>query len=308
MRKILAILSAGILFSAAAYAQDATPETTGGNAGVASGVAMEFAARPIDPVSFALGGTSAFHSAAARVQKEMKMDVALYAMPWSTRTSKEFDLGADLFFKAGKHFGLGVDFGMGLGQKYVIYTGIGTQSKQTFTPMDMRVGLNLAYDILPYLSLGASVRYLHSKIADKSNLQAVGADFMLAGHAAGFRYAAGVTNIGSKVKDSAKQTWPIPAAATIAAGYDHAFGKHTIGASLQGDLFFKGGIRAGAGAQYAYNDLVFARFGYSYGGKTVLPSYFSLGAGVKFKGVYLDVAAMIGDITGSVMIGAGYRF
>ena len=33
-----------------------------------------------------------------------------------------------------------------------------------------------------------------------------------------------------------------------------------------------------------------------------------LGAGFHFKGFHLDVAALIGDITGTVMIGAGYRF
>ena len=303
--KIVTLLAGGLMAVAAAYAEEAP---TGAVSSPASAVAMEFAARPYDAVSMALGSTTAFHSAAARVQQDMKMDVSLYAMPWSTKTSKEFDLGADLFFKAGRHFGAGIDFGMGMGQKYEIYTGLGSKSNKTFTPMDMRIGANVAYSIIPQLSLGASVRYLMSKVADKNTLSAIGADVMLAGSVSGFRYAAGVTNLGSKAKDSAGQKWAIPAAGTLAAGYDVTFGKHGIGASLQGDFFFKGGLRAGVGAQYAWNDMVFARVGYSYGGKTVLPSNLSLGAGFKFKGLHLDVTALIGDLTGTVMIGLGYSF
>ena len=274
---------------------------------MAAVVAMEFAARPVDPVSFALGGTSAFYSAAARVQDDLKMDATVTATPWSTKAGKEFDLGADIFFKAGKHFGAGVNFGMGLGQKYDIYTGIGTTGG-TFTPMDMAIGGSLAYSIIPAVGIGASVRYLRSSLAPNKAYGAVGADVLVSGKVSGFRYAAGVTNLGSKVKNSEGVAYPIPAAATLAAGYDHAFDKHSIGASLQGDYFFRGGIRAGVGAQYAWNDMVFVRAGYSYGGKTVLPSYASVGAGFHFKGFHLDVAALIGDITGTVMIGAGYRF
>ena len=301
MRKILAILSAGVLLSAAAYAQEVPAET---DAVVTNPVAMEFVARPTDPVTFALGGTSAFHSAAARVQEEMKMDATVIATPWQTKASKEFDLGADIFFKAGKHFGAGVNFGMGLGEKY----NPGIAGKTSFQPIDMAVGASFAYGIIPAVGIGASVRYLYSKTTPQHHFGTVGADILVSGGVKGFRYAAGVTNIGGKVKAADGTKYAIPAAGTVAAGYDHTFGMHCIGASVQGDYFFKGGFRCGVGAQYDYNEIVYVRAGYSYGGKTVLPSYASLGAGFHFKGFHLDVAALIGDITGTVMIGAGYRF
>jgi long-subunit fatty acid transport protein len=303
MRKILAILSAGMIIPVAAYAQE-VPAESGADVVLTNPVAMEFAARPTDPVTFALGGTSAFHSAAARVQEEMKMDASVIATPWSTKTSKEFDLGADIFFKAGKHFGAGVNFGMGLGEKY----NPGIAGKNSFQPMDMAVGASVAYGIIPAVGIGASVRYLYSKTTPQHHFGTVGADILLSGGVKGFRYAAGVTNIGGKVKAADGTKYAIPAAGTVAVGYDHAFSKHGIGASFQGDYFFKGGFRCGVGAQYNYNEMVYVRAGYSYGGKTVLPSYASLGAGFHFKGFHLDVAALIGDITGTVMIGAGYRF
>ena len=301
MRKIFAILSAGVLLSAAAYAQEVPAEA---DAVVTNPVAMEFAARPTDPVTFALGGTSAFHSAAARVQEEMKMDATVIATPWQTKAAKEFDLGADIFFKAGKHFGAGVNFGMGLGEKY----NPGIAGQTNFQPIDMAVGASFAYGIIPAVGIGASVRYLYSKTTPNNHFGTVGADILVSGGVKGFRYAAGVTNIGGKVKAADGTKYAIPAAGTVAAGYDHTFGKHGIGASVQGDYFFKGGFRCGVGAQYDYNKMVYVRAGYSYGGKTVLPSYASLGAGFHFKGFHLDVAALIGDITGTVMIGAGYRF
>ncbi len=303
MRKILAILSAGMIIPVAAYAQE-VPAESGADVVLTNPVAMEFAARPTDPVTFALGGTSAFHSAAARVQEEMKMDASVIATPWSSKTSKEFDLGADIFFKAGKHFGAGVNFGMGLGEKY----NPGIAGKNSFQPMDMAVGASVAYGIIPAVGIGASVRYLYSKTTPQHHFGTVGADILLSGGVKGFRYAAGVTNIGGKVKAADGTKYAIPAAGTVAVGYDHAFSKHGIGASFQGDYFFKGGFRCGVGAQYNYNEMVYVRAGYSYGGKTVLPSYASLGAGFHFKGFHLDVAALIGDITGTVMIGAGYRF
>ena len=303
MRKILAILSAGMIIPVAAYAQE-VPAESGADVALTNPVAMEFAARPTDPVTFALGGTSAFHSAAARVQEEMKMDASVIATPWSTKTSKEFDLGADIFFKAGKHFGAGVNFGMGLGEKY----NPGIAGKNSFQPMDMAVGASVAYGIIPAVGIGASVRYLYSKTTPQHHFGTVGADILLSGGVKGFRYAAGVTNIGGKVKAADGTKYAIPAAGTVAVGYDHAFSKHGIGASFQGAYFFKGGFRCGVGAQYNYNEMVYVRAGYSYGGKTVLPSYASLGAGFHFKGFHLDVAALIGDITGTVMIGAGYRF
>lgn len=303
MRKILAILSAGMIIPVAAYAQE-VPAESGADVVLTNPVAMEFAARPTDPVTFALGGTSAFHSAAARVQEEMKMDATVIATPWQTKASKEFDLGADIFFKAGKHFGAGVNFGMGLGEKY----NPGIAGKNSFQPMDMAVGASVAYGIIPAVGIGASVRYLYSKTTPQHHFGTVGADILLSGGVKGFRYAAGVTNIGGKVKAADGTKYAIPAAGTVAVGYDHAFSKHGIGASFQGDYFFKGGFRCGVGAQYNYNEMVYVRAGYSYGGKTVLPSYASLGAGFHFKGFHLDVAALIGDITGTVMIGAGYRF
>lgn len=296
MRKKIALLIPALIVTALSVrAQDAAD------------VAMEFAARSADPVTLAMGSTTAFHSPAVRVQEDLKMDASVFVMPMRTTGSKEFDLGADIFFKAGKKFGMDISFLMDRGQKYDIYTGPGAQSG-SFTPMDMAIGAGVAYSIIPQLSLGASFRYLYSKLAAKNTYSAFGADIMLAGQAAGFTYAAGVTNLGTKVKDIEGNAYPIPMAITLAGGYAYTFDKHEIGASLQGDWFLKGGIRAGVGARYTFNNLVSARLGYSYGGKTVLPSNFSIGLGAQFKGVHLDVTALIGDLTGTVMIGLGYRF
>ena len=294
MKKIITILAA-VALSASLHAQDAA--TT----------AMSFAARPSDAKSLAMGGTTAFHSMAARVQDATKLDANVFYMPWKNAGGSSNGFGADVFARLGKSFGIGANFLMDNGKPVDNYTGIGSTSGK-FTPKSMVVGGGISYKIIPAVSIGASVRYLSDKLTAKTAYSAIGADVMLSGKFSGFSYAAGVTNLGSKVKKSESTTFAIPAAATVAGRYNYTKEVHDIEASLQADWFFKGGFRAGAGAQYTFKDMVSARLGYSYGGKSPLPSFFSVGAGFKFKGITIDGAFLVGDVTGTFMAALGYRF
>ena len=295
MRRILTTLTAALVALGSAYAQDAAL------------TAMDFAARPADAKSLGMGMTSAFHSVAARVQEDCKLDAAAFYLPWKNAGGSSLGFGADVYARLGKGLGLNVNFLMDNGKKIDNYTGPGSSSG-TFTPSSMVVGGGLSYKIIPALSIGASVRYLNDKLTDRVKYSAIGADVMLSGSFSGFSYAAGVTNLGSKVKGNGNEAWPIPAAATLAGKYTLEKDIHRVEAALQADWFFKGGFRAGAGAAYTFKDMVSARLGYSYGGKSVLPSCFTVGAGMKFKGFTLDGAFLIGDVTGTFMVALGYRF
>ena len=295
MRRIITTLTAALVALGSAYAQDAAL------------TAMDFAARPADAKSLGMGMTSAFHSVAARVQEDYRLDAAAFYLPWKNVGGSTLGLGADVYGRIGKSLGLNVNFLMDNGKKIDNYTGMGTTSG-TFTPRSMAIGGGISYKIVPAVALGASVRYLSDKLTDKKSYSAIGADVMLSGKFGSFSYAAGVTNLGSKVKGTGEQAWPIPAAATLAGKYTFEKDVHLIEAALQADWFFKGGIRAGAGAQYTFKDMVSARLGYSYGGKSVLPSCFTVGAGFKFKGFTIDGAFLIGDVTGTLMASLGYRF
>ena len=58
--------------------------------------------------------------------------------------------------------------------------------------------------------------------------------------------------------------------------------------------------------------MVAVRAGYRYGGKSVIPSFTSVGIGLKFVGITLDVAYLMADKTSpmrnTLEFGLGYRF
>ena len=94
-------------------------------------------------------------------------------------------------------------------------------------------------------------------------------------------------------------------------GYDLAFGTSALRFAADADVFFTGGVGAALGAQYGWNDMVFARAGFHLGtGKAPLPTYASVGLGVKFVGVHLDVSYLLASkvLGNTLCVGIGYAF
>ena len=56
--------------------------------------------------------------------------------------------------------------------------------------------------------------------------------------------------------------------------------------------------------------MVFVRAGYRYGGKSVIPSYASVGAGVRFAGVKVDLAYVVSSspMANTLGVSLGYSF
>ena len=77
------------------------------------------------------------------------------------------------------------------------------------------------------------------------------------------------------------------------------------------DYLFSGALMAGLGLEYCIVDIVSVRAGYHYGDAAkALPSFASVGLGVKFAGVHLDAAFLLASKTlgNTLMIGLGYSF
>jgi len=168
-----------------------------------------------------------------------------------------------------------------------------------------------AFRITPMLSVGADFRYMNSSLTAKNSYSSVGADLLVAADFGPAKAVAGVTSLGAAVKSAAGTSYSIPTAATLAGVYTLSFAeKHALDARAQLDVFFKGGVRAGLGLEYGFNDMVFARAGYSYGGKSVFPSYLSFGLGAKFSGISINAAYLLGSSTlaGTLALGLGYAF
>ena len=79
---------------------------------------------------------------------------------------------------------------------------------------------------------------------------------------------------------------------------------------LDAGYYFTGGFAAAVGASYAFDDMVFVRAGYRYGGKSVIPSYASVGAGVRFAGVKVDLAYVVSSspMANTLGVSLGYSF
>ena len=129
--------------------------------------------------------------------------------------------------------------------------------------------------------------------------------------APGFGLTAGVASLFANIKDDMGNSYKLPASARLAGDYTYLKDDNAFTADVDLDYFFSGNFCAAAGAQYGYKDMLFVRAGYHYGPeKAVLPSFASVGCGVKFSGVRIDFAYLTAnkDLGNTITVGLGYTF
>lgn len=286
------------------------------------GEAMPFSRVVRDPVSAAMGGTgvvstsassyASFRNAAAIPYAENTLDVAVGYMNWQPSASPVQDINAGAAWNIAGKFGVALGFSYGICEKYDITDASG-KANGTFSPSQTQVNLGLAWKFLPFLSLGANVKYLGNTLAEGQSYGAVASDIFLMTKVAGLKAAVGVSSLGSKVKSASGARFSLPASATLGLGYGIGTGKkHAAEVLVDADYYFSGALSASAGASYTYNDLVSVRAGYRYGGDSVIPSYASVGAGVEFLGIRIDAAYLIATgnslLKNTFTVGAGFSF
>ena len=276
----------------------------------AASVAMPFSPLPRNVKTLSLGGTTSADDPAFRLLGQESLDISASWYSWAPGGVKSNDINVDAFARIGKRLALTAQFGLDNGERYDIYDSQGSKGG-FFAPNDMIVRVGAAYRITPAISAGASFRYLSNKLSKVVSYSAVAADITAAMQFGGARVSAGVTNLGGSVKDAGGNAFGLPTAVSVAGDYGLAFGEmHALSARAQFDLFFKGGLRAAVGAEYGFRDLAFLRLGYSYGGKSPFPGFFSAGLGVKVSGFKLDATYLLGSaaIGGTLGVGLGYSF
>ena len=187
-----------------------------------------------------------------------------------------------------------------------------------FTPVELQAGIGLGFRILPILSLGANIHYVHSDIGGLKKGSAVSADFGALVDLRFMRIGVTVSNIGSRISYGGLSSYGLPANVKLGLGTVRHFGdehRHAFSANLEGGMtLVSSSFFAGIGVLYAWNNLVRVAAGYHYGdtGKQFVGSYASLGAGVSFIGISLDAAYLIatdGSPVGNTFsLGLGYAF
>lgn len=269
-----------------------------------------------DPESFSLGAAtlarpanarSAGDNAAAMAISGRKMAVGASYSMWSPKVVGSKIAGIGGWGKIGDKFAIGLDAKYAMGKPYDITDELGWSEKQ-FAPKDINANLGVSYAIIDGLSVGVSAKFVSSTLADKYSATAFGADVSVAFRKGGLGAAIAVCNLGSSLRyGSSKETVALPSMAKAGVSYSIV----GLTASAEVDYMFKGGLMAGLGLEYAIKDIAFIRAGYHYGdAEKAMPSFASVGLGVKFFGVELNAAYLLASpvLGNTMMFGAGYSF
>lgn len=294
---------------------------------------------PQDARSFAMGATSMGLNPGLSTVVTNPASIALWGSPIGAEVSymaiNPTDIRNDVNFTVASSFG--DRFGVSLFGRYSQGNMLDNQTDDYGNMYYMResgylAGVGLSVKIIEGLSLGINAKYIRlNKYSDEflqarpdlCNANAFAADLSVMYTNSGWIGSVGVSNIGSKVINSTDENASgvnLPATVRLGFGYGHKWGKHSLQASAQGDyyIFDQGKYSFGAGAEYGFNDIVFVRTGYNQSTKadTPLAHFYSVGAGVAYKGFTLDLAYMLPltevvsgiSMANTFMVSLGWRF
>lgn len=287
---------------------------------IAGAQALPFTAAETDAASLGTAGAdltqtssiayASFSNAAAIPFSDAKMDVAAGYNMWQPSSVGSSMINVGAAYNMNNKLGVAVGFLYGMNPAYDIADASGAVKGQ-FKPSDMHMNVGVAYRFLPFLSVGANVGYATSSLAKDYSYGALAADVYAMAQFSGLKVTAGVANVGTSVKAKNGTAFSLPTSVAFGAGYEMSFADvHSVDVLLDADYYFCGSFAAAAGAAYTFKDLVVVRAGYRYGGASPIPSYASVGAGVKFAGAKLDLAYLIGSsaMKNTLAITVGYSF
>lgn len=223
---------------------------------------------------------------------------------WAPKTAKMGIAGLGGWYRTGR-LAIALDGRYCIEQPYDIVSGVG-KTVGSYTPKEFSAAIGFAYRIADPFSIGVTARFVSSNLAEKASGSAVGADITAMYSAGGFSAALGVSNLGTPIRYG-NTSYAQPAYARLGAAYSVA----GFTASAEADYLFAGALMAGLGLEYCIADIVSLRGGFHYGDDAkALPTYASLGLGLQFAGVSLDVTFLTASqsLGNTLLFGLGYSF
>ena len=283
--------------------------------------ALSFVRIVRDPVSAGMGfaGTasetevaySSFRNSSVIPFMAERMSVGISGQMWAPDGVKSTNLGFGAAFKAGKRLGFSVGGAYQMGEEYSLADETGNAAG-TFKPNDIIINGGAGVWIIDGLAAGVNVRYASQKLSDDCSYSAIAADIFMTYRLSGLNVTAGVSSLGSRVKSESGDSFSLPTSATVGVDWSKAlFESHGVRLAADVDYFFSGNITAAAGAQYSFKNMLSARAGYHLGTKSaVLPSFATVGLGIRLFGISLDIAYLTASDTlgNTFTFGLGYRF
>lgn len=289
---------------------------------MASAQALPFVAADYSPAALAKAGAvatettstafSAFGNAAAIPYSDRTADFAAGYTSWQPSSVNTSVIAAGGAYKLNDKMGVVVGLTYGMHPGYEIFSDSGS-SKGTFKPSDMQIKAGFAYRLLPFLSAGVNIGYASSTLAKGTSYGAFMADIFVMSKFNDLKVALGVSDLGSAVTSATGQKFSLPSALTLGLGYEKTFAQsHRVDVSLDADYYFANAVAAAVGLGYTFNDMAGIKAGYRYGGKSVIPSYASVGLCGKLFGVTIDLAYIIpagkSPMANTLALSAGYTF
>ena len=256
-----------------------------------------------DPASLGMAGASVASQAtafsldnnpAAMSMYEGKMAAGASYFSFQPAAVKSDIISALGFYKLTERLSAGLLFKSLSYEPYDVTSAEG-RSTSTYSPGELELGLGASYLIIDGLSVGVNAKYANLRLYENTSVTAF--MFDLAARYTNGPLAAGINarNLGSDYFNL-----KVGAAYTISA----------FTASAQAEYLANVGLMGSLGAQYSYKDMLFARVGFHLGKEDRIPSFLSLGAGVKFAGFVLDLSYLTLSKTlgNSLLLGLSYAF
>ena len=205
------------------------------------------------------------------------------------------------------------NFGVGVRMDEKFGFSVGGAYGKGSTPGDYLASAGVGYRFTERLGGGVNLRYAGQKLTEDQSYSSFGADVMLLYQVReDFQVTAGVCSFGTSVKSQLGDSYSLPASAVLAGNYHAVFARqHGLEVALDVDYFFSGNVTVALGAEYAFRDLLFLRGGYHFGTEAaVLPSFATMGAGVKWAGFRIDASYLTASefLGNTLTIGLGYSF
>ena len=236
-----------------------------------------------------------------------RLDVNAFYGMWAPKTANNTMIGGNALVKIGKKLGISLEGRVFRDKPYELITTQALPAGTTFRPTDLIIGAGVSYDITDVFAIGLKGRMVSSAIASDAKGSAFCGDLSLTYSANIFSATAAVRNVGSKISYGGA-AYALPALAALQGDVKPVKGL-TVGAEV--DYLFAGNLMAGAGVEYGIVDIVFLRGGFHYCNASIgIPTYASLGLGVKFAGVHLDATYLTASKTigNTLMFSLGYAF
>ena len=255
---------------------------------------------PADARTQAMGGVMVLPKEAQH------LDVQAFYGLWAPKTAANSLIGGDVYFRAAERVALTLEGRTFLDKPYDVTSATG-QVTGTFRPNDLIIGLGAEVFATDALSIGLKARMASSSVAQGSKGNAFCGDVSVRYSGEMFFASVAGRNLGSKISYG-NASYALPALVALGGGIKP---DKALTVAAEADYLFAGALMAGLGLEYCIADIVSLRGGFHYGDAAkALPTYASLGLGLQYAGIRLDVTFLTASKTlgNSLMVSLGYAF